>query len=136
MKLTLASVLVCSLLLGGCGGPEKIVEGTQYPRDSKRGPTLDIQVIRHVTEIEMTNTSGRSFGPTRIWLNGRFSQQISGLAVGQTLSLRLDDFKDQFGEAFKGGGFFAIERSEGLALAEIEADGQVLGLIVIGGSEQ
>lgn len=131
MKLTLTALVLCAAFLGGCGGTPAIVEGDKYPLDIKHGPTLDIQVIRHETEIQMTNTSGRSFGPCRMWLNGRFSHDLKGFGVGQSMTLPLGDFKDQYGEVFKAGGFFATERAEKLALAEIEIDGQMLGLIVV-----
>ena len=45
---------------------------------------------------------------------------IDGLAVGQTLRLPLGTFRNEFSEAFRGGGFFAPERPERLVLAELE----------------
>lgn len=104
-----------------------------------RGPTLDIQVFRRQTEIELTNTTARSFGPSTLWLNARFSRPIDGFAVGQTLLLKLSDFKDEFGDSFRGGGFLATERPERLALAEIQpGDAKppaMLGLVVVGEEE-
>jgi len=132
---TLAA-LACTIALSGCGGTPTIVEGPMYPLEFKRGPTLDIQVIRHETEIRMTNTSGRSFGPCMMWINGRFSYELKdGFAVGESKTLDLAKFTDQYGEIFKAGGFFATERAEKLALAELAIDGQVLGMVVISDQE-
>jgi hypothetical protein len=115
------------------------VPGLIYPSSVARTSTLDIQVIRRETKIELTNTTARSFGPSILWLNGRFSREIDGLAVGQTLVLRLKEFKDQYGDTFRGGGFFATERPERLALAEIQPKDAnpptILGMIVVGGEE-
>ncbi len=124
-------------MLGGCAGRREITQGRAYPKTTARGPSLDIQVIRRSTRIELTNTTARNFGPSILWLNGRFSKEVDAFAIGQTLTLRLKDFKDQYGEAFRGGGFFATEKPELLSLAEIEPDGanQILSLIVVRGEE-
>jgi hypothetical protein len=139
MKLPLiVAALVLGLgLSGGCAGSREIQRGMVYPEKVTRGTTLDIQVIRRSTIIEMTNTTARVFGPSVLWLNGRFSKEIPGFAVGQTLTFRLREFKDEFGESFRGGGFFATERPELLALAEIEprGSGEMLGLIVVRGDD-
>ena len=132
---SLAAVSIVLALLGGCGS-NRITQGTAYPTNLARTHTLDIQVFRRQTRIELTNTTARSFGPSTLWLNARFSKQIDGLAVGQTLEVRLRDFKDEFGESFRGGGFLAAERSERIALAEIQpGDAKppaMLGMVVVG----
>jgi hypothetical protein len=130
--------LVALLLLGACrAAPTTIQEGRFYPVDAAHGPTLDIQVFRASTRIEMTNTTATPFGPSTMWLNARFSRTLPGLAPGEHTVLALTDFKDQFGESFRAGGFFARETPDLLSLAEIEtvrADGSkmVLGLVVVG----
>ena len=115
----------------------EITQGRVYPKEVQRGTTLDIQVIRRGAKIELTNTTARAFGKSILWLNGRFSREIDGLAIGQSLTIPLKEFKDEFGESFKGGGFFAAEKPEMLALAEIQpAEGnEMLGLIVVRGQE-
>ena len=101
-----------------------------------RGRTLDIQVIKHDTTLEFTNTTARTFGPATLWLNSYFSRPIDGLAVGQTLTLPLSSFRNEHSEKFRGGGLFAAEAPEKLVLAELETtdDGRpvLLGLIVVG----
>ena len=134
MKLT-PPLLVLALAAGCSSTPRTIAQGEDYPASIKHGATVDIQVFRHDTDIEFTNTTARAFGPSTIWLNGRFSHHIDGLALGETVKLPLKSFKDHFGEAFRGGGFFATQRPERLALAEIQTGGDMLGLIVVGGEE-
>jgi hypothetical protein len=101
---------------------------------------LDVQVFRHPTELEFTNTTARTFGPCTLWLNGRYQHDLSGLAVGQTVHLNLKEFRDEFGEHFSAGGFWAADDPELLALTQIEvADEagkpQLLGLITIRAEE-
>ena len=130
----------CALVLvaPACSsGPEKVDYAREFPRALPRKETLDIQVFRQSQEIEFTNTTARSFGPSTLWLNGRFSRPIDGLAVGETLKFRLRDFRDQYGDPFREGGFFATEKPEKLVLAQLETpDGGgnpiMLGLIVVG----
>lgn len=108
-----------------------------YP-DLKQSEVLNIQVFRRAKTIEFTNTTARAFGPSTVWVNARFCQPIDGLAIGQSKTLRMKDFRDEFQDAFRGGGFFAVEPPERLALAQIEtktSDGKtvMLGMIVVGG---
>lgn len=106
--------------------------GPSYPRTLENGGALPIQVIRRVTNIDIANTSARAFGPSTVWLNGRFSHPIEGLEVGQTLRLDLREFRDEFGETFRAGGFFATRNPEALVLCELETEGRMYGLVVVG----
>ena len=131
-------------LLAACHANPAIHEGRTYPASTARAATLDIQVYRRGICIELTNTTARSFGPSTLWLNGRFSKTIPGLAVGEHVEYQLKEFTDQFGEPFRAGGFFATEVPDALVLAEIEtptlesagdSKPQMLGLVVVGGQE-
>lgn len=136
--------LLGAALVGGCASkPEPVTYARSYPRDVVQGGVLDVQVFRSSKHIELTNTSARAFGPSVIWLNAYFSRPIEGLAVGETLKIPLRDFRDEYQDPFRGGGFFAPEAPERLVLAQIEtpapdsrAEGQkpeFIGLVVIGG---
>ncbi|NUQ67898.1 MAG: hypothetical protein HUU18_06425 [Phycisphaerales bacterium] len=135
---TLASVALIAVvgLLGGCRGEPKVVD---YARDYpalRQGETVNIQVFRRPTEIELTNTTARAFGPCTLWLNARYSRPLDGLGVGQTLVLPLAEFRDINSEAFRGGGFFATDTPDRLVLAQIETKddtgaSRLLGLIVV-----
>lgn len=139
MKRLLAATLVLGLtsLTGGCARNREIVQGRPYPQQVTRAQTLDIQVIRRSTRIELTNTTGRNFGPSIMWLNGRFSKNVEPLPIGKTLTLRLSEFEDEYGESFRGGGFFATEKPELLSLAELQPEGttEMLPLVVVRGEE-
>lgn len=130
-------VVVAGLLSGaGCrSGPTAIVDRPAYPAGRAVAGTLDIQVIRDEAEIRMTNTTARAIGPSTLWLNRRFSRKIDGLGVGESVQFRLEEFIDASGDRFRGGGFFATERPERLAKAELEpeGDGPVVSLVVVRG---
>ena len=117
--LVVFSVLGLSLLIPGCASTGEVDSGPRYPEALSRSQTLDIHAFRSGTDLRLTNTTGWSFGPGVLWLNGRYGKEIDGLAVGQTLRVPLGDFIDEQGRRFGAGGFFAAERPELLALVEM-----------------
>lgn len=111
-----------------------------FPVELAQREVIDVQVIRGPeTTITMTNTTARTFGPSTVWLNGRFNRPIDGFRPGQTLSLNLYDFRDEFGEKFRGGGFFATKQPEQIMHAQLETlvDGEIamIGLVVVGNDQ-
>ena len=128
----------CLLLAFGCASRGELDSGPTYPQAVDRLETLDIHAFRDGTRLRLTNTTGRSFGPGMLWLNGRYGHPIDGLAIGQTLRVPLERFVDEQGRRFGAGGFFAAERPELLALVELtvqEAEGDQpvkYGLIAVG----
>jgi hypothetical protein len=137
LRAAACALLAAALIaLPACrSAPAQIVEGQQYPEKIERGPTLDIQVFRRETTLEFTNTTATPIPASRLWLNAWYSRQFEGLGVGQTVRLPLREFKDRYGESFRGGGFFATELPERLALAELESGGKMVGMVVVGGTE-
>jgi hypothetical protein len=103
-----------------------------YPSSLPRSGTVDIQVIRRGTEIQLTNTTARRYGGCTLWLNERYAHPIDGLEVGQVLTLPLGEFLDEYSQKFRAGGFFATEDPERLALAELDTGSEIVGLVVVG----
>ncbi|MBS0195374.1 MAG: hypothetical protein JSR77_01315 [Planctomycetes bacterium] len=111
-------------MLSACS-PEPLVAGRVYPAESPiADQTLDIQVFRREGELEFTNTTARAFGPGIVWVNRRFSCPIPGLALGQSVSLPLHDFKDEYSASFRAGGFFAREAPDRVVSCELEIPGE------------
>lgn len=131
--------------LSGCagsgGGP-----GRPFPAGlTADGPDRveDVQVVRDSTWITLTNTTARPLPASTLWLNRRFARDIDALPVGQSLSLPLRSFRDEFGTPFRAGGFFATEQPERVVLAELEprpatpdAEPELIGLVVVAGEGQ
>ena len=131
-------IAIATIWLGGCAGSAgPIVENERYPQHLRQTQTLDVQVFREGPKIWMTNTSARSFGPVRMWVNEWYSRVLEdGFAIGQTLEMSLYDFEDVYGDSFRGGGFFATERPEKLVLAQLETEDGLLGLVVVNEDEE
>jgi hypothetical protein len=139
-------VIVAALAQGCSTAPNPDRAGPPYPSALRQGRTLDVQVFRDGPQIRLTNTTARPLGPGRLWLNAWYSREIPAI----------EDFRDQYGAAFRGGGFFAARNPEALVLAQVEPAGAVgaeavpaeeagagaedevelLGLIVVGGQAE
>ncbi len=141
----LAAVALVSL---GCQRESAIVDGPHYPEKPQRAGVVDVQVTRDGSTISLTNTTANTLGPGRLWVNSWYSIGFPALAIGQTRTLDLYDFQDRYGTAFRGGGFFASERSDRVALVELESpiaesagesggsgQAQMLGMVVVKGDE-
>ena len=116
-----------------CSTPRDVSKaGPARPGVERQTGVLDIQVFRDETVIRMTNTTARPLAAGRMWVNDWYSRPFPGLAVGESLELPLSEFRDQNGDAFRAGGFFAADRPDRVVLAQIETDGQLLGLVVVG----
>jgi hypothetical protein len=139
----LGAGLVAFLSLAGCDSAPKrdYAAAREFPSELKRSVVLDVQVVRDVTQISSTNTSARAFAePTTMWINRRFSRPIGAWGVGETLTIDLEQFRDNFGEQFRAGGFFSANRPDDVVLVELETgegDGQELvGLVVVKGKAE
>ena len=124
--------------LVGCASSRTAIPSVAFPTDLVQDHTLDIHVLREVRTIRMTNTTPNPLPAGRLWLNKWFSRDLpEGLGVGQSISLDLGEFVDEFGEAFRGGGFFAGLDPDDLVLAQyqttIDGEDVLLGMIVIDG---
>ncbi len=132
MKRALIGVLcgVSALALWGCAS-SPVEYARDYPVEKPRVGSADIQVLRDETKITLTNTTAESYGPFTLWLNRWFSRPVDGLAVGETITLSLKDFRDVTSEGFRAGGFFATKQPYPIVSADIETETEVIGLVVI-----
>jgi hypothetical protein len=139
-RITLAAALAAAVIIpAGCQrAPRQVDWARPYPLALTPGQTLDIHVIREGPSITLTNTTSRAFGHSMLWLNNRFGYPLSGLDVGETVSIHLGRFADENSDRFKPGGFFATETPDLLVVAELESDSpytgepELLRLIAVG----
>lgn len=138
-----AAACAGAVVVGGCSSAAKAIpeNAPVYPGEAAgQANVLNVQVLRSGPSITFTNTTAGPLGPCRMWLNQRFSRMIDKIEVGQTVTLDLYSFTDEFGDEFRGGGFFSMERPDKVVLSQLEvtgADGtaSLLGLITIAGGE-
>jgi len=129
----LALGLCAALSPAACqSGSEVTSPSPSYPADKPQTRTLDIQVVRTETDIRLTNTTARSYGHSRLWINQWYSHPIDALGVGQTVELPLKAFRDQYGENFRAGGFFATRTPQVVYIVQLETADGMLGLVAVG----
>lgn len=130
--------LVTACALPACSAPKRDASNVRvYPQNVARGETLDVQVFRDGRMMTATNTSTRVFGESTLWVNKRFGHPLAEWKPGETISLDLNTFYDEFGEEFRGGGFFARETPEDIVLVEVQTQGatgqEMVGLVTVAG---
>lgn len=139
------AILAGAVLAGGpgCASRRPVPDWVgSYPSEATQARTLDVQVFREGRTMRFTNTTARDIPPGRIWINQWFSRPIERpVAVGETLELDLSQFRDEFGERFRAGGFWATEEPDVLALVQYEMRGegdepQLWGMVVVNGGER
>lgn len=127
------AAMAFALAVGACSPrQDAALAGPEYPEAKVQSRTLDIQAVRTKTTIRITNTTARAYGKSRLWINRWYSAPIESLAVGESIELRQDSFRDQYGEAFRGGGFFATRKPMKVDLVQLETEEGMVGLIAVG----
>lgn len=123
--LILAFAGVCS-----CASSSPSGDWPGYPGHAQDA-VVNVQAFRDGPTLSFTNTSGRTLGPGLLWINAAYSTPIEAVEAGGQTSVSLNACRNEFGQPFRGGGFFATERPDDVVLAQIqEEQGGMIGLIV------
>jgi len=135
LRITL--VVLTALALLACASDTPSATGRPFPSELTQLRTLDIQVFLEPTKVRFTNTTAHRFGPSTVWLNQRFEHPLPSIDPGETVDLPLSEFRDEWGDHFRGSGFFATDLPEKLYLTELETidengDAVLYGLKTIG----
>jgi len=131
-----------AVALAGCAGTRSVDTSyaRPFPETLEQARVLEVQVRRAPTTITFTNTTASDIPACTMWLNQRYSRPFDGLGIGQSTTLPLASFIDEFGEGFRPGGFWATRPSERVVLAQFEIPGEtggslLLGTVVVSGEE-
>lgn len=121
--LRLLLVAGVAMVMSACSSVPPVDYARPYPKELPAGPTFDVQVFRRSKTLDFTNTTASPLGPGTIWLNRRFSLPIKKpIGVGQSVSLPLREFRDEFGDPFREGGFWASDTPDPVVLCQVEQD--------------
>ncbi len=130
----LCGAVLLTVAMTGCGDHKlsPSMAGPAYPFQQHTTDTVAVQVFRDGTQITIVNATATAWGPSRLWLNQRFSRTISGLAAGETRSFDLHTFWDEDGESFPAGGFMSSRQDMPVRLVEIDqGDSAMVGFVSI-----
>lgn len=128
-------IAIWGAAMSGCGhdryNPE--LASRPYPRQLHTTHTVDMQVFRHDTNIEIVNSTAQSYSDFDLWVNQQFVRHVDGLPAGKSIELSLWDFRNDFGDAFNAGGFFRAFPATPVRLVEIQTaeDKPMIGLVAI-----
>ncbi len=129
-----ASLMAAALALSACTihpTPVNTDGLVAYPRTVPIEGVVEVEVFREDTQITLANHSAQGFADFTLWINERFQRKVESLPVGGMVTLSLKEFRDEFGEEFRAGGFFSSEKPDPVVKAEIARDGSMIGLVVI-----
>ncbi len=104
-----------------------------YPHHLHRANSVNIQVFREDTSIELVNATTRAYTEFDLWINQRYTSRIESLPAGATLRVSLWDFYDERGESLNAGGLFRSDEPTPVRLVEIQTGDEqpLVGLITI-----
>lgn len=104
-----------------------------YPLELHRPDSVDIQVFRQDTGIEIVNATAVSYEDVDVWINRRYTAALESLPAGGRAHMSLWDFYDMRGEQFNAGGLFAIREPTLVRLVELQVNQSdpLVGLITI-----
>ncbi|MBT8485230.1 MAG: hypothetical protein KJO43_06600 [Phycisphaerae bacterium] len=146
---TLAVVFAAGIVgTGGCTStPINVARATRaYPRhlhltehvmgdaEPVMAPaSIDVQVFRDGSEIELVNAMPRSYRDFDLWINQRYVRRVASMPAGATVRLSLREFYDMRGEVFNAGGFWRTVASTPIRMVELQMTDQtpLLGLVAI-----
>ena len=138
MNLSLPSglaVIVALMSIPACG-PATSSYARPFPTTLQQTSTIDVQAQRFETQLRITNTSPRALGAGTVWVNSQWAYPLDGLEIGETVSLPLGRFLNEYSERFRSGGFFASERPDTLMLVQFEPaenpENELIGLVAVG----
>jgi len=117
-----------------CFSAGRLTEGTEprpYPYDAPIVRTLDVQIFRDASHIELVNHTTESLADFDLWLNERYLRHVDALPPGGSLTLSLYEFLDEYQEPFRGGGIWSTELPEPIVKAEVQTAEGLVGLISI-----
>ncbi len=104
-----------------------------YPHHLHQANSVNIQVFREDTSIELVNATTRAYTDFDLWINQRYTSRIESLPAGATVRLSLWDFYDERGESLNAGGLFRSDEPTPVRLVEIQTGDEqpLVGLITI-----
>jgi len=117
-----------------CFSAGRLTEGTEprpYPYGAPLIRTLDVQIFRDGSSIELVNHTTQSLADFDLWLNERYLRHVAALPPGGSVTLSLYEFLDEYREPFRGGGLWSTKLPEPIVKAEVQTDDGLVGLISI-----
>lgn len=92
-----------------------------------------MQVFRDNEKIEIVNTTAKTYTDIDIWLNQRYVRHLDLLPAGESVTLSLWDFCDQWGGVINAGGVWRTYTPTPVRMVEIQTSDTepMIGLIAI-----
>jgi len=105
-----------------------------YPMELHHSNSVPIQVLRNQEYISIVNSTAVDYTNAILWINQRYSGELSPIPAGSTLRFNLWSLRDAYGEQFNAGGIWRTDEPSQLVIAELQLSEvePLVGLVVIG----
>ena len=128
-------LLLPSLAISACNRPnfDPKLAMPPYPYELHTTNVIPIQVFRDGTEIEIVNSTDKSWSDLIVWVNQRFAARLDQLPAGRRVSMDLFNFRDDLGEQFRAGGLLRTRPAAKVELVELQSglEQPLVGLIAV-----
>ncbi len=129
------SVGAAAMVLGACNAPlyDPALATRVYPETLLQSEVVQIQAVPKETVLQIINATATDYREIDIWVNRRFMQHVSQLLAGETVELRIDKFRDVWGQCPQPGGFWRTRAPTPLIFVQIQRDetSPLVGLVAV-----
>ena len=126
---------VLLMIVSGCTSlrADPALATRPYPSELHNTDVVRVQVTRVDQMLRVLNATTTSYEDFDLWLNQRYVRRVERLAAGETIELRLDEFRDMFGQTLNSGGLWRVYRATPVRLVQIQRGEEqpLVGLITI-----
>ena len=130
------TLLLIFILLCSCQNPagNPNLASVRYPMELHLSSSVPIQVLRDREYISIVNSTAVDYTNAILWINQRYSGELSPIPAGSTLRFNLWSLRDVYGEQFNAGGIWRTDEPTPLVIAELQLNEEepLVGLVVIG----
>jgi len=128
---------ICAVILSITGCSVKLYDPTlatrPYPDTLAQSKVVQIQAVPLETTLQIINATATDYANIDIWINRRFVQHVAQMNAGETLQLKIDGFRDVWGQCPQPGGFWRTRPATQLVFVQIEIDDKqpLIGLVTV-----
>ncbi len=126
---------LASMSLGGCAATlyDPALATRKYPEELSQSQVLQIQAVPQATTLQVINATATDFSDFDIWVNRRFVQHVNSMQAGKTIELKIEKFRDVWGQCPQPGGFWRTRAPTPLVFVQIQCKDAttLLGLVAV-----
>jgi len=104
-----------------------------YPESLQQEKVVQVQVVPMETQIRFINATSTSYDNIDVWINRRFVTHMEHLRAGEQIEVKIENFRDQWGQCPQPGGFWRTRPPTPIVITQIQRDETqpLVGLVTV-----